>query len=52
LQLTATRSGVTYDGDIVVIRKGQVYVEVAAFGIGGVPASLLQQLVGKAADKI
>ena len=39
LQLTASRSGVTYDGDVIVIRKGQVYVEVAAFGVGGVPAS-------------
>jgi len=51
LQLTASRSGVTYDGDVVVIRKGQVYIEVAAFGVGGVPASTVQQLVSKAVDK-
>jgi hypothetical protein len=52
LQLTAGRSGVTYDGEVVVVRKGQVYVEVAAFGVGGIDASLLQQLVGKAVDKV
>lgn len=52
LQLTAGRSGVTYDGDVIVVRKGQVYIEVAVFGIGGVAASTLQQLVGKAVDKI
>jgi len=42
---------VTYDGDVVVIRKGQVYIEVAAFGVGGVSASTVQQLVSKAVDK-
>lgn len=52
LQLTASRSGVTYNGDVVVIRKGQVYIEVAVFGVGGVEASLVQQLVGKAASKV
>ena len=48
LQLNANRSGVAYSGDVVVIRKGQVYIEVAAFGVGGVDASLVQQLVAKA----
>lgn len=52
LRLTAGRSGVTYDGDVVVVRKGQVYIEVAAFGVGGVPASTVQELVGKAVDKV
>jgi hypothetical protein len=52
LQLTASRSGVTYEGDVVVIRKGQVYIEVAVFGVGSVEASLVQQLVGKAASKV
>lgn len=52
LKLTASRSGVTYDGDVIVIRKGQVYIEVAAFGVGGVPASTVQQLVSKAVDKV
>lgn len=52
LQLTANRSGVTYDGDVVVVRKGQVYIEVAAFGVGGVPASTVQELVSKAVAKI
>jgi hypothetical protein len=52
LQLTATRSGVTYSGDIVVVRKGQVFVEVVVFGGGGVPAALVQQLADKAVKKI
>ena len=52
LRLTASRSGVSYDGDVVVVRKGQVYIEVAAFGMGGVAASTVQQLVGKAVDKV
>lgn len=52
LQLNANRSGVAYGGDVVVIRKGEVYIEVAAFGVGGVDASLVQQLVAKAASKI
>lgn len=51
LQLTALRSGVTYGGDVIVIRKGQVYVEVAVFGVGSVPASLVRQLVGTATHK-
>jgi hypothetical protein len=52
LQLTATRSGVNYGGDIVVIRKGQVFIEVVVFDVGGVPASVVQQMAGKAADKV
>ena len=54
LQLSATRSGVSYTGDIVVIRKGQVFVEVVVFGGGGVsaPASLVQQMVDKAVGKV
>ena len=52
LRLTANRSGVAYSGDVVVIRKGQVYIEVAAFGVGDVDASLLQQLVAKAVNKV
>jgi hypothetical protein len=52
LRLTASRSGVTYGGDVVVIRKGQVYIEVAAFGVGGVPASTVQQQVSKAVGKV
>lgn len=52
LQLTASRSGVTYDGDVVVIRKGQVYIEVAAFGVDGMAASTVQELVSKAVAKV
>ena len=54
LQLTAVRSGVTYTGDVVVIRKGQTFVEVAVFGvpcISAASASLVQQMVGKAVGK-
>lgn len=51
LQLTAVRSGVTYGGDVVVMRKGQVYVEMAVFGVGGVSATLAHQLVGAATHK-
>lgn len=52
LQLNATRSGVSYGGDVVVIRKGQVFVEVAVFGVGDASASLVKRLVAKAAKKI
>lgn len=52
LQMAATRSGVSYGGDIVVVRKGQVLIEVVVFGGGGVPASLVQDLVSKAAKKV
>ena len=51
MQLTAVRSGVTYTGDVVVIRKGQTFVEVAVFGVPGISAasaSRVQQMVGKA----
>jgi hypothetical protein len=52
LQLAVSRSGVSYSGDVVVIRKGQVYVEVAVFGVvGGLSASLVQQLVDGATRK-
>lgn len=52
LQLDAMRSGVDYGGDVVVIRTGQVFVEVAVFGVGGVPASLVKQLVDRAVKKV
>jgi len=55
MQLKAVRAGVTYTGDVVVIRKGQTYVEVAVFGVPGispVSAPLVQQLVGKAVGKL
>lgn len=52
LHLTATRSGVGYSGDIVVVRKGRVLIEVVVFGGGGVPASLVQDLVAKAVNKV
>lgn len=52
LQLNANRSGVAYSGYVVVIRKGQVCIEVAVFGLGGVSTSLVQQLVNKAAHKV
>jgi hypothetical protein len=54
LRLEATRSGVDYSGDVVVIRKGRVFIEVVVFGGGGVPApaSLVQQMVDKAVHKI
>ncbi|MEY9932414.1 uncharacterized protein YceK [Catenulispora sp. GP43] len=51
LHLAANRSGVSYGGDVVVIRKGQMYIEVAVFGVGGVSASLVQELVGTAVHK-
>lgn len=52
LHLTATRSGVSYSGDIAVVRKGQVLIEVVVFGGGGVPASFVQDLVTKAVNKV
>ncbi|ACU70341.1 hypothetical protein Caci_1418 [Catenulispora acidiphila DSM 44928] len=51
LQLAVSRSGVNYGGDVVVIRKGQVFVEVAVFGVDGVSASLVKQLVDTATKK-
>jgi hypothetical protein len=52
LQLTAVRSGVSYGGDVVVVRAGQVFLEVAVFGVGDMPASLVKQLVAKAVSKL
>lgn len=55
LQLKAVRAGVTYTGDVVVVRKGQTFVEVAVFGVPGitaVSAPLVQQMVGKAVGKL
>jgi hypothetical protein len=55
MQLKAVRSGVTYTGDVVVIRKGQTFAEVAVFGVPGispVSAPLVQQMVGKAVGKL
>jgi hypothetical protein len=52
LHLTATRSGVSYSGDIAVVRKGQVLIEVVVFGGGGVPPSFVQDLVTKAVNKV
>ena len=51
LQLAANRSGASYGGEVVVVQKGQVYAEVAVFGVGGVPESLVQQLVDTAMHK-
>lgn len=52
LTLTTSPSGVTFSGDVVVVRRGQVLVEVVAFGMGGVSSSLVRQLVGKCLAKI
>ncbi len=52
LALTATRAGVTYGGDVVVIRKGQNFAEVVVFGVGSVQPALVQQMAAKAVGKL
>ncbi|MBS2545809.1 hypothetical protein KGQ19_02895 [Catenulispora sp. NL8] len=52
LALTATRAGVAYGGDVVVIRKGQTFAEVVVFGVGGVQPALVQQVAAKAVGKL
>ena len=52
LGLTASEPGMNLAGDAVLIRRGQVLVEVVVFGIGGVPASLVQQVIGTGLAKV
>lgn len=44
-------TGLSADGDVVVVRKGDVLVEVTVFGLGSVAVAQVEDLVGKAVAK-
>jgi len=44
--------GLSASGDIVVVRKGGILVEITVFGLESVPVSLVEQLVTKALAKV
>lgn len=44
-------SGLSAGGDVVVVRKGNVLVEVTMFGLGSVPVSQVEDIVNKAVSK-
>jgi hypothetical protein len=52
LRLTVVESGVPVSGDVILIRTGQVLVELVFFGNGGVPTPLVQQVIGLSLAKI
>ena len=49
--LTVDADGVSASGDVVVVRKGDVLVQIFAVGLTGVPVSVVEDAVGKAVAK-
>lgn len=52
LAVTATDSGVTLSGDVILVRKAGVLVTVTVLGVGGVDVGTVEGFVGKAVGKI
>lgn len=52
LAVSATDSGVTLSGDVILVRKAGVLLTVTVLGVGGVDVATVEGFVGKAVGKI